>query len=400
MTEKRFNSNLIRRINVVRVFHGIRAEPGISPQRLSKATGLDLATISIIINGLEQDLVVRREIGARTGRSGRPTSNLYINADAGVLAGVSFEADKILLVITTLTGVQRGAVQIEGSTDAAVAVAAAKSGLLNLLKQTGIKRKALVGVGVGVPGLVALDGRLVLAPNLGWQDFDLAGALTRALGGAVPVQVENDTKAAALAEHVFGSSRDVTDFVYLTGRSGVGAGLHLGGNLYRGPHGLAGEIGHMKLVPFGRPCNCGAFGCFEAYVSERAILTSLAALGRRYDSAESMRLAAETGDPLVRRVLDETGAHLGLGLSTLANLLAPQRIILGGSLATLASFLLPAAQAAYAANALEVIRQNVEIVISPLGAYAIPLGGTALALQHFLAEPSAQIIKMSGALKL
>lgn len=390
MVKTRINSNLIRRINAVRVFHNIRTDPGLSPQALSNVTGIDLATISIIVAALEADGIVRREIAARTGRSGRPTSNLFINADAGVLAGISFETDKIQIVIATLAGERLGALQITGSVESDRAVAAAKSGLLALLKQVGVKRKSLVGVGVGVPGLVALDGMLVLAPNLGWHDFDLAQILSAGIG--VPVQVENDIKAAAMAEHLFGGSKDVADFVYIAGRSGIGGGLYLGGGLYRGPRGLAGEIGHMKLVPFGRPCACGAFGCFEAYVSERAIITRLAELGLHFTSADGVQAAAASGNAAVRGVLDDVGVHLGLGLASLANLLTPQRIVLGGSLASLASFLLPASKITYESNALAVIRRNVEIVTSPLGEFAIPMGGIALALQHFLAEPPAQIM--------
>ena len=396
MVKTPINSNLIRRINAARVFHNIRTDPGISPRQISKVTGIDLATISIILNVLEQDGIVRRTTAAPTGRSGRPVSNLYINADSRVLAGISFETDKIQVVISTLAGERRGALQINGSIDSGRAVAAAKSGLMALLKQAGVKRKALVGIGIGAPALVALDGTVILAPNLGWHDFDLAGALAMVIG--VPVHVENDTKAAAIAEHLFGGSQDVADFVYLTGRSGIGGGFYLGGNLYRGPHGLAGEIGHMKLVPFGRPCACGAFGCFEAYVSEHAILTSLAELGESYASADDVRNAAVAGNATVRGVLDDAGIHFGLALANIATLLTPRRIVLGGSLATLGSFLLPASQATYEANALEVIRKNIEIVPSSLGEFAIPMGGIALALQHFLATPPAQIMTIPGLL--
>jgi predicted NBD/HSP70 family sugar kinase len=396
MIKTPINSNLIRRINAVRVFHIIRTDPGISPRQISKVTGIDLATISIILNVLEQDGIVRRMTAAPTGRSGRPVSNLYINADSRVLAGISFETDKIQVVISTLAGERRGALQINGSIDSGRAVAAAKSGLIALLKQAGVKRKALVGIGIGAPALVALDGTVILAPNLGWHDFDLAGALAMIIG--VPVHVENDTKAAAIAEHLFGGSQDVADFVYLTGRSGIGGGFYLGGNLYRGPHGLAGEIGHMKLVPFGRPCACGAFGCFEAYVSEHAILISLAELGESYASADDVRNAAVAGNATVRGVLDDAGIYFGLALANIATLLTPRRIVLGGSLATLGSFLLPASRATYEANALEVIRKNIEIVPSSLGEFAIPMGGIALALQHFLATPPAQIMTIPGLL--
>ncbi|OYV41017.1 MAG: sugar kinase [Acidocella sp. 20-61-6] len=373
---------MIRRINVARVFHAIRAAPGTSPQQLSKATRLDLATISIIVAGLERDGVVRREAGPRTGMSGRPTSALYVHGGTRALAGISFETDKIEILVTSLTGEVRGAVTLPGSLDPVRAADAAVQGLRGLLRRHRIARSALAGVGVGVPGLVGLDGTVVLAPNLDWHDIDLAQQLGAGIGA--PVRVDNDTKAAATAEHLFGGKLQVADFAYLTGRSGIGGGLYLGGGLYRGPHGMAGELGHMKLVPRGRPCGCGGFGCFEAYVSEHAILTSLREHGREFADVEGVKRAAAAHDAVVVGVLTDAGNYLGLALANLANLLSPSRMVLGGSLATLAEFLLPASMPAYEANALAVVRRHVEITISELGERAVPLGGIALALEHFL----------------
>ncbi|HET9146786.1 MAG TPA: ROK family protein, partial [Acetobacteraceae bacterium] len=269
------------------------------------------------------------------------------------------------------------------------ALAATRAGLADVLQALGPAHAPLLGVGIGLPGLVALDGRLIFAPNLGWRDVDFAAPLARHL--KVPVRAENDTKAAALGEHLFGASRNVSDFVYITGRSGIGGGLYMMGELYRGPHGLAGEIGHMKIAAGGRRCGCGAQGCFEAYVSEHAILAQLLEQGRHCGNIEAVAEAARGGDGAVLRVLEEAGRHLGLGLANIINLLAPQRIVLGGSLAVLAPFLLPAATAALEANALAAIRHDVEIVLSPLGDQAVAIGGVALALQNFLADPPLRL---------
>ncbi len=387
MYTRRINSNTIRRINAARVFHGIRTSPGISPQGLSKETGIDLATISIILSTLEQDGLVVRTLRERTGRSGRPNSQLSINEKTGVLAGVAVDVDEIQIVLSSFAGSRLASLRVEGSLEQERAAAAIKSGVLALLKQVGYPRKALMGAGVGMPGLVGLDGRLALAPALDWRDVDFGGALSSALN--VPVQLENDIKAAAIAEHLFGSGVHDADFIYLSGRSGVGGGLYLGGSVYRGPHGMAGEVGHMKLVPNGRPCACGGFGCFEAYVSERAIFTSLREAKLQLTNVEAVREAALRGEPKVMEVLAESGRHLGLGLANLANIFAPSSIILGGAMAVLADFLLPAARPVFEANALEEIRRDVAITVSTLGEFAIPMGGIAIALQYFLEEPPA-----------
>jgi predicted NBD/HSP70 family sugar kinase len=389
MTKVQINSNLIRRINTAHVFHIIRIDPGISQRHLSHVSGIDPATVSIIVATLEQNGIVRRESGTRTGRAGRPTTALYINGDSGVLVGISVEADLLHIVLASPDGTRRGSIHVEGSLDIDQALAAARNGLNNLLKRENIKRSEVFGVGVGLPGLMSLEGKLILAPNLGWRDVDIAGAFSKALGASV--RVENDTKAAALAEHLFGGSQDIADFIYLTGRSGLGGGLYLMGELYRGPHGLAGEIGHMKLVPHGRLCGCGAHGCFEAYASEYAIIARLAELGRRISTLDEIRESALSGDVTVLDVLAESGSYLGMGLANLANILSPRRFVLGGCLATLSPFLLPAAEATYRANALADIRRNIEIVISPLAEYGVPMGGVALAMQHLLEEPPTRI---------
>lgn len=389
MTRARVNSSLVRRINTARLFHMIRQNPGISQQKLSRLSGIDPATISIIINNLEADGVVRRDAEAPTGRAGRPTTALSLDARAGYLAGIGIEPDAIRVVLATIDGTCCADLLVSGSVEPETAIAAARGGIATVLRTLRAPRAALLGVGVAMPALVSTGGHIVFAPNIGWRDLDFAGGLAQKL--KVPVRVENDVKVAALAEHLFGASRDITDFVYVMGRSGIGGGLYLMGELYRGPHGLAGEIGHMKIVPGGRSCGCGGQGCFEAYVSERAILADLAALDHPARDVDAVRRAGEAGDPTVRRVLAEAGRHLGFGLANLINIISPRRIVLGGSLAQLAPFLLPEAMKMIEANALAAISRDVEIVVSAMGEQAAAMGGIALALQQFLDDPPARL---------
>lgn len=389
MTRARVNSALVRRINTGRLFHIIRQNPGLSQQRLSQLSGIDPATISIIIGNLEASGIVRREIEAPTGRAGRPTSALSIDARAGYLAGIGVEPDAIRIELATIDGISCADLVVPGSVEPEAASAAVREGIAAALAKVDAPRGALLGVGIALPGLVSMAGHIVFAPNLGWRELDFAAPLARRL--SAPVRLENDVKAAALAEHLFGASRDIADFVYVMGRSGIGGGLYLMGELYRGPHGLAGEIGHMKIVPGGRPCGCGGRGCLEAYASERAILAELAAFGHPARDVDAVSAACRAGDAVARRVLEEAGRHLGLGLANLINIVSPRRIVLGGSLARLAPFLLTAAMPELEANALAAIRHQVEIVVSDLGDHAAAMGGIALALQQFLDDPPVRL---------
>lgn len=389
MTRERVNSALVRRINTARLFHMIRQNPGISQQKLSQISGIDPATISIIINNLETGGIVRRDTDAPTGRAGRPTTALSLDPRAGYFAGIGIEPDAIRVVISTIDGGVCADLVVPGSTEPKSAIAAARSGVTTALRSLRAPRSSLLAAGVAMPALVSTGGHIVFAPNIGWRDLDLSASLAQKF--KAPVCVENDVKAAALAEHLFGVSRDISDFVYVMGRSGLGGGLYLMGELYRGPHGLAGEIGHMKIEPGGRPCGCGGRGCFEAYVSERAILADVAAHGHSARDVDSVRAACEAGDATVCTVLAEAGRYLGLGLANLINIISPRRIVLGGSLAPLAPFLLPTALEALQENALIAIYRDVEIVVSDMGERAAAMGGIALALQQFLDDPPVRL---------
>lgn len=387
--QARVNSALIRRINTARLFHVLREHPGISQRRLGALAEVDAATVSIIVAKLEAAGIVRRAEARPSGRAGRPGAALRIAAEAGILVGVSMEPDVIRLIATELDGTRRAMVEVPGSLAIDAAIAALENGLTQTIAGLEAEGPAIRGIGIGLPGLVDPHGRLVFAPNLGWRDVALAEHLA---GLGVPVRVDNDSKAAALAEHLFGVCRGVRDFVYVNGHSGIGGGLHLMGELYRGENGFAGELGHMKIVPGGRPCGCGGRGCFEAYASERAIRADLAAAGRRFATLADIAAAADGGDPAVCAVLGEAGRHLGRGLANVINILSPRRVVLAGVLAVLAPYLLPPAREVIAGEALAAIWREAEIVVSGLGEDAVAMGGIALAMQDFLEEAPRPLV--------
>ena len=380
----RLNSALIRRVNTVKLFHALREHPGISQRRLGALAEVDAATVSIIVAQLEAAGIVQRSHARRSGRAGRPATALAIAAAGGVLVGVSVEPDVIRLLATGLDGSRRAMIEVAGSVAIDAAIAALEAGLALLIEGLAADGGAIRGIGVCLPGLVDPTGRLVFAPNLGWRDVAFGERLARL---RLPVRVDNDSKAAALAEHLFGVCRGVRDFVYVNGHSGIGGGLHMSGELYRGPSGLAGELGHMKIVPEGRPCGCGGRGCFEAYASERAIRAELAAAGCHLPTLAAISAAAAAGDEVVCRVLDEAGRHLGRALANVINILSPCRVVLAGVLAELAPHLLPATRAALERDVLAAIWRQSELVVSTLGQDAVAMGGIALAMQDFLDPP-------------
>ncbi len=204
-------------------------------------------------------------------------------------------------------------------------------------------------VGVGVAGqCLGATGLVLNAPNLGWRDVPVGDLLARALG--IPVLVANDLSAAAWGEQRFGAARGIADVVLVFVGSGVGSGLILGGRLYGGAHGLAGEFGHIKVRP-SRPetpvrrCGCGELGCLEAYSSGVNVaarvreeiaagaetrIRDLAGPDLSGVSASVVDEAYEVGDPYAIALWHEVGELLGTAIGNLVTLLNPARIILGG----------------------------------------------------------------------
>ncbi|MFC5359009.1 ROK family protein [Azospirillum himalayense] len=385
----RVNSAAIRRLNMVRVFHALRENPSCAQRDLSRLTGLDKATTSAIVAQMIEEGLVERSEAPRARRIGRPETALGIAPSAGLLVGARLEPGTIRIVSTTLAGTVVEQSQIPGSTDLATALRRLHEGIDAVVAASrpegGAAPPPLRGIGIGIPALMDREGRLVLAPNLGWRDTPIRPLLEEALGA--PVHVDNDTKAAAMAERLFGACRGVEDFVYLTGHSGVGGGLFLGGRLYRGAQGFAGEIGHLTVVPGGRPCGCGKRGCLETYVSETSILAQAGERARALPDLWAAAAAARDGDTVVRTLLEEAGSHLGFALSHLVNLVNPGLVVLGGNLSIVAELVLPTLNAALDEHALEPLRRDLRLLVSPLGPDAVPMGGIALAMDGFLSVP-------------
>ena len=322
--------------------------------------------------------MVRRAPPRRSGQAGRPETGLLIDPDAGLLIGAGVIPGAVRLIATSLDGTILDRCELRTANDPEDVVAAVRAGVARLMEGRSTR---LRGIGAGVPGLINRDGHVILAPSLGWRDVPIALMLRARL--ACSVQIDNDAKAAAFAERLFGVCRGCEDFAFVFGNGGIGGGLHLGGKLYRGCDGMAGELGHMKIVPNGRSCVCGNRGCVEAYVSVRAITQRLDEIGLTFtNELDGFRDGESQG------IFDEAGSHLGEALALLVKVVSPRIVVLAGDLAPLAPRLLPAAERTLEANVLTAMRTGTKIFVSTLGEDAVAMGGVALALQGFMPLPT------------
>ncbi len=207
----------------------------------------------------------------------------------------------------------------------------------------------LIGIGIGSPGPINLrTGVLGLLPNLhGWENFPLRDALAEATG--LPVIIESDANAAAIAEWKLGAGRasGLETMVMITLGTGVGSGLILDGKVWHGMFGMGGELGHTVVVPGGLLCGCGSHGCLEVYASANGLIRLAQAVGRGKDASPELRdltqgafmpldvaLLAEAGDLSAKLAFEQLGDYLGLGLANLISTLDPPMIVVGGGVAS------------------------------------------------------------------
>lgn len=262
-----------------------------------------------------------------------------------------------------------------------------------LADEAGLQRQDIEGIGVGAPGPLSHERGIVYnAPNLpGWVNVPLRKRLSELTG--LPVVVENDANAAAFGEFVAGADRGVRSLVLLTLGTGIGSGIVLEGQLWRGCDEAGAEMGHVILIPDGRPCPCGQRGCFERYASASAVAERLAEAVRagqrsalreqieagRTPGAREVLAAASAGDEPAARIWDETCYYLALGCITIEHLISPQRIVLSGGLTNAGKHLLEPVRAHFARLRWHLTQPSVEIVLSTLGTEAGIIGAAALA---------------------
>jgi predicted NBD/HSP70 family sugar kinase len=234
---------------------------------------------------------------------------------------------------------------------------------------------------MGLPGPVHRSGVVGSSAILpGWAGTHAAELMSERLG--MEIWLRNDANLGALAESIWGAGRDAAGLVYLKLATGIGAGIVLDGRLFEGAGGTAGEIGHTSLDETGDICRCGSRGCLETYASGTAIAGLLTRSLKEPLSLEDVLARAVDGDPGCRRALADAGRHIGAAVADLCNLINPERIVVGGSMAIAGDVLLDPLKEAVGLRAIPSAAEDVRIVPGELGARAELLGAVALVLHE------------------
>ena len=395
--------NLVRKFNTAVVLDVLRQRAPISRAEVAACTGLNRSTISSIVGSLLSEGLVQ-ETTLQADRIGRPGMLLTLSPAGGFAVGMQIGVDFLSVVVTDFVANVLWRQRVPS--DPAAGQSAILERAFELTQAACDEGRARglrpLGIGVGVPGLVELPSGVVrLALNLGWKNAPLRQMWADRFG--LPVFVENDGNAAALGEYYFGVARGVNALVCLNADVGLGAGILVGGKLFRGSHGYAAEIGHVTVDPAGELCACGKRGCLETLAGPRAAVRRVRQAVNNgwvspwltdFTSAPGdvsfgrVVAAARHGDAVAVAALQEVAAHLGAALANLVNLVNPQMVVLGGALNTASDLLLPRVREAVSAGALEVAREDLQIVASAHGAEACVMGAVALVLDDILREPA------------
>ncbi|MGG6309486.1 ROK family protein [Paenibacillus macerans] len=390
------DQQLIKKMNKTIVLDTIRQRQPLSRADISAAIGLNKATVSSLVAELIDSRLVT-ESGPGESSGGRKPTLLLFNRSAGYAIGIDIRVNDLLAVLVDLEGyvLQEKMVALSDFSPENVLEQIRKT-----IRQLGRKLPdspyGIVGIGIGVPGLVDEKSRVVSAPNLGWNQIDLYEALASEFG--TNIHIDNEANAGAIGEKLYGAGREALNLIYLSIGIGIGSGIIVGGELYRGTSNFSGEVGHMTVAENGPLCRCGNRGCWETLASEKALLDRAAKQwsGTLPDLEQIIRLARE-GEAEAVRLMNETGAQLGVGLANLVNILNPELIVIGNRLSMAGDLLQDAMLQTIENRSLSYHRKKTNVAFANLGIRSTALGAASMPITAFLSEPDAAPVHAESA---
>jgi predicted NBD/HSP70 family sugar kinase len=388
------NRDLIRAINRSHVLNAVKARGSIGRAEIARLTGLSPATITTITAELiEENLIQELSPGASSG--GRPPILLAINPRGGYVIGIKLREENATCALTDLEATiqAKASIQLSGHEPQQVVADLAKM-VARLIRDNDIQDKPLLGVGIGLAGIVDVEaGILRQSPIYGdrWSDVPLREMLEKRL--KVPVYLENDVNTLTLTEKWFGSGQGLDNFLTVTVGRGIGMGIVVNGQFYRGQGGGAGELGHTVIDPDGPACACGKRGCLEAYIGDPGLLrlaNEAAARGElpgTVETVDDLLTLAQSGHPAAVGIYAFAGDILGRSLANLINILNPQRIILSGEGARAGDLLFAPMRESIRRNTMPGLFNEKIVQVDPWGDDAWARGAAGFVLHKIFESP-------------
>jgi predicted NBD/HSP70 family sugar kinase len=374
--------NTIRDINRQIILNLVREREPLARSEIAQETALHRSTIHIILDELMTDGLIE-EIGAGESTGGRPPTLLRIRAAGAVAIGVDLGTARTVMATSDLAGRVLEQEEFDTDPDAEKTIAHIIDCARKLMKKSG---GAIEGIGISVPGIVNPENMsATYVPYFGWRDLPIAHKISNAT--KLPVTIDNDANAAALAELWFGRPevREARDFILVLVAGGLGTGVVFDGQVYKGERGAAGEFGHMTIGE-GAPVACasGSYNCWESFASEQAALARYIKLKRGANAHGALRFKdlidrALEGDGPARTALAETAHYLGVGISNLIKGMSPEAVIVGGPIVRAWPFISQEIKDAVEENPCQ-MQPTARIMASTLGTQPTLMGALSLVL--------------------
>jgi predicted NBD/HSP70 family sugar kinase len=378
------DQELVRSQNRALVLNILRTDAPLSRADIARKTGLAPSVLSRLVGSLI-DEGIACEVGKSAPRSGRPATLIELNRTHATSIGIKIERSKILGARVDVAGA------ILQREQCAITRPVRVQRVLDDLNAVAEKLMdgRLLGLGVCVSGFVEPStGTNLYSPILEWKNVPIGDALRSAHD--LPTRVENDVNVLALAERLYGAGRAFQHFICITVGEGIGAGVMIGGELYRGAFGGAGELGHITIDPNGPVCRCRERGCLEVYASDRFLFEESERLG--FDSIEALAAAARDGSDPAREAFRRMGVNLGVGAKNLVNLLNPEAIVLGGERMTEEDLFVDAFEEIVCQHSFPEEASRLRIVPAELGSDGFLIGAAASACMEFFHVPAPVVI--------
>jgi glucokinase-like ROK family protein len=367
---------------------------GISRVELAQKLALTRAAVTPIVNDL-MDTGLILETESRGTSSGRPPILLTINAARGIVAGIDMGASHLTILIANFAAQVLAEKEIpliiaKGPTEC---IQQADILLNSLLAGIGQELSNVAAIGLGVPGPTVARAGMVLSPPImpGWDRFPIRDTLEKLWG--CPVSLNNDAELGVLGEWAYGAGRGEENLAYIKVGTGIGAGLFIDGQIYRGATGSAGEIGHMTIEEKGPLCTCGNHGCLEAIAGGKAIAAQArdAIMQNKYTeladihpveiiTAIEVANAAARGDLVAQEILAEAGNQLGIAITSLVNLFNPSVVVVGGGVAQIGDLFVEPIRKMVLKRSLPAAAQAVRITTALLGKRSSGMGAVIQAI--------------------
>lgn len=370
---------LIKRINTAIVLDCVRDDSPISRARISERTGLNKATVSNLVADLiAAGLVSESGMGESSG--GRKPVMLLFERTAGFAIGIDLGVNYIRGVLTDLHGEPVASREIRVKKRSVEDVLPhLYTCIEQLIAEAPDSRYGVVGIGIGVPGIVDEDGHMLFAPNLEWRDVPLRSIVEARFD--LPCTIDNEANAGASGEQRYGAGRGIAQQIYVSVGIGIGTGIIINKELYKGTTGFSGELGHLSIALDGRDCSCGNKGCWELYASERALLEQAEPLG--YGSIEAVADAAASGDAAARGLLRQLGEYLGIGVANIVNVFNPEAVIIGNRISIAERYIRESLTEAVERRTLPYHRGGMRLMFAELGEQSAVRGAASYAIGRF-----------------